>query len=91
MPRHRIPGAMLTQREAIAAIAMLAMDADGALGAEEDGALRDLLMDSDAFAGATQRELSDVLVAVERHHQKLGGGGLRQVACLDERGVTRAA
>lgn len=82
----------LTRQEALAGVALLAMDADGVLAGEEDADLRDLLLANDAFAEHTEESLGKVLSSAERHARKLGlDAFLAQArAALDEDGRAAA-
>ena len=62
----------LTPQEALAGVALLAMDADGVLGGEEDEQLRDLLLAHEAFADVDDEGLGGILSNAERHARKLG-------------------
>ena len=62
----------LTPQEALAGVALLAMDADGVLAGEEDEQLRDLLLSHDAFRDHDEETLGEVLASAERQARKLG-------------------
>lgn len=57
---------MMSDRESVAALAMLAMYADGHIAAEEDATLRARLCQFPLFEDLPDPELSDVLVRIER-------------------------
>lgn len=62
----------LTPQEALAGVALLAMDADGVLAGEEDDDLRDLLLAHPSFAEHGEESLGEVLASAERRARKAG-------------------
>lgn len=62
----------LTPQEALAGVALLAMDADGVLAGEEDDQLRDLLLAHEAFHDVDEERLGEVLASAERRARKSG-------------------
>lgn len=82
----------MTPREALAGVALLAMDADGVLVADEDDDLRLLLLDHPAFESVDDDELGRVLAAAEKHVRKAGSSAFLDEArmALDEDGRASA-
>lgn len=71
----------LTEPEAVAAIALLAMYSDEVLAPEEDDALRDHLLSYPLFQDVDEDELGQMLVALEKGSRKDGGEALLAEAC----------
>ena len=82
----------MTPQEAIAGVALLAMDADGVLQGEEDDQLRDLLLQLQAFDGFEEEGLGEVLASAERRARKAGFDAFLAEArvALDEDGRAAA-
>lgn len=82
----------LSPQEAMAGIALLAMDADGVLAGEEDEQLRDLLLAHEAFDGVDEEGLGDILSTAERRARKGGLDAFLREArvALDEDGRASA-
>lgn len=71
----------LTPREGIAGIAFLAMFSDGVVAPEEDDALHDYVASMTHFEGASEREIADLLVRLERLERQHGDRALLDSCC----------
>lgn len=82
---------MLTEREGVAGIALLAMYADGVIAAEEDDVLRERLLRYPDVFGGSDDELGRMLSRVEKLGEEIGPAKLMDACIAAVKGPMRAS